>query len=112
MVCTVRRYVEPAVLNSATRSRSVASPPVTAGYTTARTGSSGRASDASATRNRMFSLPVTRRNSATSWSLTRFSARARTRCTVPISRSTSVSVISRCRACSNAASSVNRSSTG
>ena len=73
---------------------------------------SGAASAASATLNRMFSLPVTRLNAFTNSCVTRFSARAPIRCTVAINRSTSVSVISRSRACSNAASSVNRNGSG
>ena len=66
MVCTVRRYTGPLVLYSWTSSRSVCSPPVTAGNTTARTGSSGAPTHASAMANRMFSLPVTRLNAFTS----------------------------------------------
>src|SRR5664279_4755654 len=59
MVATVVRYTGPFVRYSCTSSRSVASPPAIAGYTTRRTFSSGAASEASAIENRMFSLSVT-----------------------------------------------------
>jgi hypothetical protein len=94
VVRTIRRYTGPLVLYSWTRSRRVASPPRTAGNTTSRAGPSGAANAASATANRMFSLPVTRLNALTSSSVTRFSARAPIRCTVEISNSTNASVIS------------------
>ena len=106
MVCTVRRYTGPLVLYSCTSSRSVCSPPRTAGYTTSRTASAGRASEASAMANRMFSLPVTRRNALTSSPVTFRSARAPIRCTVAISTSTRLSVTSRSRPASSAASKV------
>lgn len=106
MVCTVRRYTGPLVLYSCISSRSVCSPPRTAGYTTSRTASAGRASEASAMANRMFSLPVTRRNALISSSVTFRSARAPIRCTVAISRSTRLSVTSRSRSASSAASRV------
>jgi len=106
VVCTVRRYTGPLVLYSWTSSRNVCSPPVTAGNTTARTGSSGAPTHASAMANRMFSLPVTRLNAFTNSCTTRLSARAPMRCTVEISSSTRASVISRCRECSSAASRV------
>lgn len=110
MVCTVRRYVEPDDLYSATRFRRFSSP--TTGNTTVRTGSSGRASDASATLNSKPSLPCTRLNAFTSSVVTFCSARAPIRCTVDSSRFTSASVISRRRQYSNAASNAIRSSTG
>jgi len=110
VVCTVRRYVEPDDLYSATRFRRFSSP--TTGNTTVRTGSSGRASDASATLNSKPSLPCTRLNAFTSSVVTFCSARAPIRCTVDSSRFTSASVISRRRQYSNAASNAIRSSTG
>lgn len=60
----------------------------------------------------MASLPLTRRNSRTSSSLTRLSARALTRWTVAMNSSTSASVISRSRLTSSAASSVSPSGAG
>lgn len=60
----------------------------------------------------MFSLPDTFLNALMSCSVTFFSARAPIRCTVEISSSTSVSVISRSRSCSSAASNVTRNVTG
>ncbi len=57
-------------------------------------------------------MPVTRLNSRISSSVILRSARALMRCTVAISRSTSVSVISRSLACSSAASRVSRSGSG
>ena len=57
-------------------------------------------------------MPVTRLNSLTSSLVTRFSARAPIRCTVEISSSTRVSVISRHRQCSSAASSVSFTRSG
>jgi len=60
----------------------------------------------------MFSLPVTRLNALTSSSVTFLSARAPMRCTVEISSSTRVSVISRSRVCSSAASRVSISGSG
>ena len=84
----------------------------TTGKITSLTFPSGLATDASATRNSSFSLPATRLNSPISSSLTFFSAFAPILCTVEISRSTSVSVISRSRAYSSAASSVSRSARG
>lgn len=62
--------------------------------------------------NRMFSLPVTFLNALTSSVVTFRSARAPIRCTVAISSSTSVSVISCCRVCSSAASNVSISGPG
>jgi hypothetical protein len=56
--------------------------------------------------NRMFSLPVTRLNALISSSVTFRSARAPIRCTVAISRSTRLSVTSRSRSASSAASKV------
>lgn len=64
---------------------------------------------ASASLKRMFSLPDIFLNVLTSCSVTFFSARAPIRCTVEISNSTSMSVISRSRSCNSAASSVTRS---
>ncbi len=84
MVCTVRRYTGPFVLNSSTSSRNVCSPPVAAGNTTSRTASSGAASEASAMENRRFSLPVTFLNALISSLVTLRSARAPIRCTVAI----------------------------
>src|SRR6266704_2278280 len=62
--------------------------------------------------NRMLSLPETRLRSETSSSTTFFSARALIRRTVAMSRSTSVSVISRSRQYSRAASRVSLISSG
>lgn len=56
--------------------------------------------------NRMFSLPATLRNALISSSVTFRSARAPIRCTVAISRSTRLSVTSRSRSYSSAASRV------
>src|SRR5664280_828246 len=95
MVATVVRYTGPFVRYSCTSSRSVASPPAIAGYTTRRTFSSGAASEASAIENRMFSLSVTFLKALISSAVTFFSARALIRCTVAINSSTSVSAISR-----------------
>ncbi len=97
----MRRYTGPLVLNSPTNSRNVCSPPRTAGNTTSRTLPSGAASAASATWNKMFSLPPTRLNALMSSSVTFRSARAPIRCTVAISRSTKLSVTSRSRSTSN-----------
>lgn len=88
-------------LYSATTSRSVDSPPA-AGYTTSRTAPSGRFRLASATFANSAFLLRTRLNEATISSVTRRSARALIVCTVEISNSTSVSVISRSRSTSNA----------
>ncbi|MFE9123167.1 hypothetical protein [Streptomyces sp. NPDC007172] len=57
-------------------------------------------------------MPDTFLNALTSCSVTFLSARAPIRCTVEISNSTNVSVISRSRSCSSAASNVTRSATG
>ena len=73
---------------------------------TSRTVSSGDSRAASVIFSRMFSLPVTRRISRRNACSTRFCARALIRCTVEISSSTSVSVISRCREYASAASNV------
>jgi hypothetical protein len=79
---------------------------------TARTGSSGRPSAASAILKRMFSFPVTRLNALISSLVTSLSARALIRCTVAISNSTIVSVISRSRSQTSAANSSTVSSRG
>src|SRR5664280_250631 len=76
MVATVVRYTGPFVRYSCTSSRSVASPPAIAGYTTRRTFSSGAASEASAIENRMFPLSVTFLKALISSAVTFFSARA------------------------------------
>ena len=64
---------------------------------TSSTRSPGDRSAASVILNRMFSLPDTRFSSATKSLVTLVSARALILCTVAMSRSTRVSVISRCR---------------
>jgi len=101
----------PFVLYSASRFNSVPSPPA-AGNTTSRTTPSGAPTAASVILNKMFSLPDTRFRSATNSPTTRRSARALILCTVAISRSTRVSVISRPRQYSSAASSVSLISSG
>ena len=61
---------------------------------------SGLSAAAAAILNRMFSLPVTfLAISETNWSRVLVSARALIRCTVAISSSTRLSVISRSRQC-------------
>jgi hypothetical protein len=77
---------------SATGSRNVFSP--TTGYSTARTVPSGRPTAASASRNRMPSLPRTFFSSAVSCRSTRRSARALILWTRATSSSTRASVIS------------------
>ena len=80
-----------------------------AGNTTGRTGVVRRGpSPPRRARTGGSPCPVTRLNALTSSSVTFCSARAPIRCTVEISRSTRVSVISRSRSCSSAASSVSR----
>lgn len=97
--CRACRYVGPFVSNSRTRSSSTSRPPA-AGNTTSSTMPPGLCEDAEAMRNKMFSLPVTfLMISPVNCSLVLVSARALIRCTVAISRSARVSVISRSRQC-------------
>ena len=97
-------------LASRTSSRSVASP--TTGYSASRTRSSGCSIAASARRNRMPCLPLTRLRSPISSAATRFSALEPILCTRSTSSSTSASVISAVRVEHSAASSVRRTSGG